>query len=540
MFDYDKEAMFAEVAGVAAKGWKIVRLWGVRDNYTCTCGRLECPTPGKHPHGGAGWGDRATDDEDTIWSWFENVEEHTRCNVGVRLGPVSGIIDVEFDSPEAEAVLKRFGLHEIDTPTYKAGRGLHRIFQHDSGLPDAGVVKVEGLEVRLGGGEASSQSVIPPSWHKSGVQYQWLPGKSPSDVNPAPLPPDFKSAILDCSRKRGSGVIAQAMGDFRDGKKVAEGGRHAHLVGIASKWASRITKEDITDAGLSELIQMMIRVNAVDCVPPKSADEVIKISKDQFNYYRQKKLERLSSRPLERFGLSWNFEERRWDPGDWKLTIVESEPPEYKLRVPKPGTERRQYTTVHLDAGQWMSGTDVAKAILEATTDMDVFDPNKDRWCKTWMGESIKEEGGGWRSVRGLKSILMEEADREIPPPESNVSVLNAGIMYQYLRFTFSKVEPTGDPSDKLPNSSGLPKWIFNDSTGEWEMWLIWTNTCTAAWKKAGYQAPSRNVCVRLKAQILEHCGEENWKRKKRAGEHCWYILKDRHIDALAEMSHSA
>jgi hypothetical protein len=61
------------------------------------------------------------------------------------------------------------------------------------------VVKVNGIEVRLGGN--AGQSVSPPSRHRSGVQYQWLPGMSPSDVDVARLPKAFKQAMFAENKK---------------------------------------------------------------------------------------------------------------------------------------------------------------------------------------------------------------------------------------------------------------------------------------------------------------------------------------------------
>ena len=83
---------FKEAAGLAAKGWKLVRLFGVTADGRCTCGKPGCATPGKHPEGGPEWQHRATDDEQTIASWFDSEEP---VNIGVRLGAASGVVDVE-------------------------------------------------------------------------------------------------------------------------------------------------------------------------------------------------------------------------------------------------------------------------------------------------------------------------------------------------------------------------------------------------------------------------------------------------------------
>ena len=154
--EYDPQEMFASGALLASRGIYCVRLYGVTDDFTCTCGKgAGCATPGKHPRG-EGWQHLATVNEDEIAEWAFG-EGASRWNLGARLGKQSGIIDVEVDGPEAQAELERWGLHLIDTPAYKASRGEHRWFAYQDDLPDVGVVKIGPLEVRIGGGGKASQ-----------------------------------------------------------------------------------------------------------------------------------------------------------------------------------------------------------------------------------------------------------------------------------------------------------------------------------------------------------------------------------------------
>ncbi len=122
----------------------------------------------------------------------KRLTNNPKANVGVMLGPESGVIDVDCDSPEAEAIfVKLFG--EVRTPGWKSTRGPHYLFAWDERLrPLAGALKYQGLEFRVGTGDAH-QSVIPPSI-VDGVKREWA--LSPKDCDPAPLPESVIQLLL--------------------------------------------------------------------------------------------------------------------------------------------------------------------------------------------------------------------------------------------------------------------------------------------------------------------------------------------------------
>lgn len=535
--DYDADAMFPAVAAVAARGWKIVRLWGVRDDLSCTCGKRDCQTPGKHPSGGAGWQHRATDNEEEILSWFEAAKlgQNSRCNVGLRLGATSGIVDVEFDNPHAEETLKNFGLDLIDTPAYSSGRGVHRLFQHEDWMPDSAVVKVSGLEVRIGGGEMASQSVLPPSWHKTGKQYQWLPGRSPEDIHPARLPVNFRDAILAASRRHGSGVIAQAREALRGGNsaKISEGGRHAFLVGMASRQASRI--QSFVDAERIELTEILLALNERMCDPPKSESEVVKIAHDQFAHYRDRQVERRTRLPYEKWGLVWNSEDRCYDPGQWRMTVVYSDPKEYKIRIPNPDKTSPPYV-VRIDSKQFQSARDVSNAILECTGRINMNDPNAARWVSIWNGENIQDGGGDRIHVQGLSAKLLADADDEYPPVDASATVNNYSILLAYLS-DFPRVQ-LGNDSDANPNPSGAPKWLLDETTGEWSLWLRWRVTLASAWRKAGMPPPNEKVSQRMLGGLREESVQLQEKQRKIGGKaQRYFVFSEQHLEVLQRLS---
>ena len=302
MIQYNADEVFAAAASLAARGWKVVKIYGLRDDLSCTCARgRSCPSAGKHPVDHE-WQTTATDDENTIAGWFENTNANVRWNIGVRLGASSGIIDVEADDDNALRVMQEYGLDKIYTTAYQGSRGPHYLFEYEEALPASGVVKVDGLEVRIGGGEKGTQSVFPMSWHKTGVQYKWLPGRSPDEVLPAKLPAKFLERVFQKSRQGTGGAVAQARevcagGGEGEVMKVSTGGRHAFLVGLASRYCWLIRPE-YTEEHKREVCDWMLSQNDRHCDPPKSRDEVVAIVNSQFAFYMARAEERRVRRPL--------------------------------------------------------------------------------------------------------------------------------------------------------------------------------------------------------------------------------------------------
>lgn len=149
---------------------------------------------------GAGWQDQASNDPKQIERW---IEQHGLCNWGVLLGPASGIIDVEDDSPEGREILdKAMAECGVVTPCYTSGKSIHRLFEYDERMAEfsASIVAASGTEWRIGNEPA--QSVVPPSVHPSGKDYEWLPGLSPDDVDVARLPDSMWQLMLDLKQRK--------------------------------------------------------------------------------------------------------------------------------------------------------------------------------------------------------------------------------------------------------------------------------------------------------------------------------------------------
>lgn len=123
---------------------------------------------------GPSWQTRATGSIAEVADWLGQ-----RSNVGLLLGPTTGLVDIEFDTTEGRDQLEALGLLDVDTPTWQSARGEHRLFRWEDWMPECGCRKLDRIEARIG--VLAAQSVLPPSVHPTGASYQWIipPGAAP-------------------------------------------------------------------------------------------------------------------------------------------------------------------------------------------------------------------------------------------------------------------------------------------------------------------------------------------------------------------------
>jgi hypothetical protein len=136
---------------------------------------------------GAAWQTKATNNPDEVARWLASGS-----NIGILLGPMSGVVDVEYDTPEGRDQLAAFGLLDIPTPTWRSARGEHRLYHWEPWMPETAVIKADDLEIRIGG--RAAQSVLPPSIHPTGMAYEWT--TSPADVPIAGFPAQLMAQEL--------------------------------------------------------------------------------------------------------------------------------------------------------------------------------------------------------------------------------------------------------------------------------------------------------------------------------------------------------
>jgi replicative DNA helicase len=151
----------------------------------------------KNPGGlvGKGWQTQASNDPAQIERWKEQFGE---CNWGLLLGEKSGVIDIEADCPEGNALLDEL-CRDVGTVSYRSAKSVHRLFRYDERMRDLpATVKHRNIEFRIG--QDAGQSVIPPSVHESGVRYEWI--RLPDDCEILPIPPQLWEILLDSQKPK--------------------------------------------------------------------------------------------------------------------------------------------------------------------------------------------------------------------------------------------------------------------------------------------------------------------------------------------------
>ncbi|MBN2196781.1 MAG: bifunctional DNA primase/polymerase [Polyangiaceae bacterium] len=153
-----------------------IAIHGVREDGSCTCGRRDCPSVGKHPvH--RGWQtadlDLARLDADLIREW--------RYNVGLRMGVQPGgfrLIAIDVDGPRS--LLEP--LEAVNGPlpptlTARTGRGgSHLIYRVPLDLEISNRTHLApNVDVKSDRG----QIVVAPSLHASGRHYAWVECREP-------------------------------------------------------------------------------------------------------------------------------------------------------------------------------------------------------------------------------------------------------------------------------------------------------------------------------------------------------------------------
>jgi hypothetical protein len=164
----------------AARGWAVFPCHEPAHGF-CSCRRLDCSSPAKHPRTPKGLHDAITDRE-VITAWWRLWPG---ANVGVRTGAVSGVVVLDVDVDKGGlATLHDLQRRHATLPPSPAvrtgGGGRHYWFAHPAHSVRNSAGRLgPGLDVRGDGGYV----IAPPSRHATGGRYLWA---SEMPLRPAP------------------------------------------------------------------------------------------------------------------------------------------------------------------------------------------------------------------------------------------------------------------------------------------------------------------------------------------------------------------
>lgn len=175
----------------AAQGWKVLPIHGIREDGRCTCGtpHTDPKDLGKHPAIGE-WQNKSSNDPLTVENWWTS---EPRYNIGV-MCRASGflVVDVDPRSGGFESLEKFENMNlgilpptvEAVTGEYrhngKLVRGRHLYYKVDAAENLIGNLKALGLpgvDIKHNG-----YVLLSPSNHQSGMQYEWLEGHAPWEM----------------------------------------------------------------------------------------------------------------------------------------------------------------------------------------------------------------------------------------------------------------------------------------------------------------------------------------------------------------------
>ena len=268
----------------ASIGWQVLPCHGIVGGR-CTCARPhgEPKETGKHPAINE-WDVQSTDDGFTVNRWWEENPEY---NVGVHCSK-SGffVIDIDPRSGGPESFQKFEEIVEgalpptveANTGAYTsgkgpAGRGRHIFYRCDDSESLVGNLNglgLKGIDIKYNG-----YVLIAPSRHFSGIEYEWVPGHAPWEIEMAEAPEELLSVLRKKSRRTSYSL---GEGDWSwvesapkvDVEKILEEGieEGSRAVDIYQITCSLANKYGTDDQSRQMIETMMIRFNSEKVRPP--------------------------------------------------------------------------------------------------------------------------------------------------------------------------------------------------------------------------------------------------------------------------------
>lgn len=252
----------------AERGIRVLPLHTPQGNG-CSCGKPDCPSPGKHPRTPNGVKD-ATTDPDAIRHWWTKWPD---ANIGLATGAESDIVVVDADGDAGLESLQTLRLlYDLNrVPEVLTGSGgRHLYFRHPGGTFKNRVKfssAYPGLDTRGDGGYV----VAPPSLHASGVRYSWLEGEG---SKPPPFPRGFTEIFEEPAEESHNG--SSDLDLLLKPSSVPKGTRNDFL----TREAGRLVRAGYRGGRLLGVLTAMNEYACVPPLPPREVEAIVQSSRD--------------------------------------------------------------------------------------------------------------------------------------------------------------------------------------------------------------------------------------------------------------------
>ncbi len=245
---------------LARAGIKVFPVYGVSGS-SCTCGKPNCSSPGKHPIPSNGF-KAATTEVETIKAWWA---DHPDANIGLPTGSENGIFVFDIDPKNGgdtslSSLESEHGPLPATLKVKTGSGGQHFYFLYPKGGARNSAGKLgSGIDVRGDGGYV----VAPPSMHVAGDRYSW-DGFDAMSRDALVAAPDWLLELTHASDSRSDGLAQDASGGIKEGE------RNSTLFSLAGSMRAGGMQED-------EIFEALLRVNSKRCDPPLPEAEVHRI-----------------------------------------------------------------------------------------------------------------------------------------------------------------------------------------------------------------------------------------------------------------------
>ena len=250
----------------AAKRLRVLPLHTVDSAGDCTCGRVDCSSPGKHPRIANGV-KGATCEPEQIGTWWSSWPE---ANIGMALGSEAynggGLLALDIDmpdGPESLSILADEGKRLPRTLVQQTGGGgLHYLFRVPDAQPVRNIVGLrDGIDIRAD----NAYIVVAPSRHHSGNRYTWSKEKEPI----ATVPPWLLQEVRNGQEQRTSTPLPD---------QIPPGKRNDTLFRLGSKFRYGGLEE-------TEILVALLAVHKARCKTPLDEAELAEIAASIVNRY---------------------------------------------------------------------------------------------------------------------------------------------------------------------------------------------------------------------------------------------------------------